>query len=103
MLNMVKKARGFWLKIVIIFSVLGPGIIAGSANNDAGGISTYSFAGSKFGYTLLWVLVINFFTLASTQQIGVRLGVFTGKGLASLFRERVWGGWGLFGVVFLFF
>src|SRR3989339_325580 len=98
MLNMVKKARGFWLKIVIIFSVLGPGIIAGSANNDAGGISTYSFAGSKFGYTLLWVLVINFFTLASTQQIGVRLGVFTGKGLASLIRERFGVRWTLLAV-----
>lgn len=69
-------------------SVVGPAIIAGTANNDAGGISTYSFAGSRFGYALLWLLLINFITLACTQEIGIKLGVFTGKGLAALIRER---------------
>ena len=98
MLNMVKKARRFWFKVVIIFSVLGPGIIAGSANNDAGGISTYSYVGSRFGYALLWVLVLNLVTLACTQQMGVRLGVFTGKGLASLIRERFGVRWTLLAV-----
>lgn len=82
------KLKNKWAKFLVLASVIGPGIIAGSANNDAGGISTYSYAGSRFGYALLWVLVLNLVILACTQQMGVRLGVFTGKGLASLIRER---------------
>lgn len=98
---MAKKTRSFWLKLVLFLSVLGPGIIAGTANNDAGGISTYSYAGSRFGYALLWVLLINLFTLACTQEIGVRLGVYTGKGLAALIREKFGVRWTLFAVITL--
>jgi len=98
---MDKFFKRWWKKALILATVIGPGIIAGSANNDAGGISTYSFAGSKFGYALLWVLVINLFTLACTQQMGVRLGVFTGKGLASLIRERFGVRWTLLAVITL--
>lgn len=84
----MKFFRTQWQKLVLAFSVVGPAIIAGTANNDAGGISTYSYAGSRFGYLLLWALLINFVTLACTQEIGIKLGVFTGKGLAALIRER---------------
>ncbi len=94
--NEVVKKRPWFTKIFLVFGVMGPAIIAGTANNDAGGISTYSFAGSQFGFLLLWVLVINFVTLAFTQEMGIRLGVFTGKGLAALIRER-------FGVKLTFF
>ena len=80
--------RAHWQKIVISLSVVGPAIIAGTANNDAGGISTYSLVGSRFGYGMLWVLVLNFITLACTQEIGMKLGVFTGKGLSALIREK---------------
>lgn len=82
--NLKHWRPGIW----IFLSVLGPAIIAGTANNDAGGISTYSYVGSRFGYALLWVLVLNFLTLACTQEIGTRLGTYTGKGLAALIRER---------------
>lgn len=67
---------------------MGPAIISGMANNDAGGISTYSFIGSRFGYAMLWVLILNFLTLMCTQEMGARLGVYTGKGLAALIREK---------------
>src|SRR5437588_6057751 len=70
------------------FAIIGPGIISGSVDNDAGGIATYSIAGANFGYSLLWVLFITTFCLAVTQEIGVRMGLVTGKGLASLIRER---------------
>ncbi|MBI5222492.1 MAG: Nramp family divalent metal transporter [Candidatus Magasanikbacteria bacterium] len=98
---MGRKFKRWRIRMLILASVVGPGIIAGSANNDAGGISTYSYAGSRFGYVLLWVLVINLFTLACTQQMGVRLGVFTGKGLASLIRERFGVRWTLLAVLTL--
>jgi len=71
-----------------LFAVIGPGIIAASADNDAGGISTYSFVGSNFGYSLLWVLFLTTFSLAITQEMGARAGLVTGKGLAALIREH---------------
>ncbi len=71
-----------------ILAILGPGIISGSVDNDAGGITTYSIAGANFGYSLLWVLLLTTFSLAITQEIGARMGLATGKGFASLIRER---------------
>ncbi len=93
--------KKWWLKIILVFSVIGPAIIAGTANNDAGGISTYSYVGSRFGYLLLWVLTANFITLAVTQEIGMRLGVFTGKGLAALIREQFGVRWTFLAVIIL--
>lgn len=80
-----------WLKskrLFLLLGMLGPAFISGMANNDAGGISTYSYIGSQFGYALLWVLILNFLALMCTQEIGARLGAHTGKGLASLIREN---------------
>src|SRR3989338_1145503 len=91
-----------WQKLVLALSVVGPAIIAGTANNDAGGISTYSYLGSRFGYAMLWVLLVNFITLACTQEIGIKLGVYTGKGLAALIREQFKIGWTLFALLTLF-
>ena len=67
-----------------LWLIIGPGIIAGNADNDAGGITTYSVAGANFGLSLLWVLLLTTFALAITQEIGARMGLVTGKGLASL-------------------
>jgi Mn2+/Fe2+ NRAMP family transporter len=69
-------------------SIIGPGIIAGTADNDAGGVATYSIAGAQFGYALLWVLFLVTFVLAITQEMGGRLGIVSGKGLAALIREN---------------
>jgi NRAMP (natural resistance-associated macrophage protein)-like metal ion transporter len=68
--------------------VLGPGIITGNVDNDAGGITTYSVIGARFGYSMLWVLLLITFTLAMIQEMCARMGVVTGKGLADLIRER---------------
>jgi NRAMP (natural resistance-associated macrophage protein)-like metal ion transporter len=67
---------------------MGPGLITAAANNDAGGITTYSVAGARFGYDLLWVLVILTVLLAVTQEMGARMAAVTGKGLADLIREE---------------
>jgi Mn2+/Fe2+ NRAMP family transporter len=67
---------------------MGPGIITASVDNDAGGITTYSLAGSQFGYVLLWTFIPITIALAIIQEMGVRMGVVSGKGLASLIRER---------------
>ncbi|MBN3033794.1 MAG: divalent metal cation transporter [Candidatus Saganbacteria bacterium] len=79
----------YWLlRLLVFFSVVGPGIITGTADNDAGGVATYSVAGAHFGYQMLWVLIIITFMLYVTQEMGMRLGVVTGKGLADLIREK---------------
>lgn len=71
-----------WLAIV------GPGVITAMAGNDAGGVTTYSVAGASFGYKTLWMIFVMVFALAVVQEMAVRMGCVTGKGLASLIRER---------------
>lgn len=78
--------------------ILGPGLIATSAGNDAGGIATYSSAGAQFGYQLIWVMVLITVSLAVVQEMCARLGAATGRGLLDLIRERFGIGWAMFAV-----
>lgn len=82
-------------------AILGPGLIATSAGNDAGGIATYSQAGAKFGYDLIWVMVILTLSFAVVQEMCARLGAATGRGLLDLIRERFGIAWALFAVVII--
>jgi len=75
-------------EILIFLTVLGPGLITAMVDNDAGGIATYSVAGARYGYELLWVLVFTAILLFLVQEMTVRMGMVTGKGLAALIRER---------------
>ncbi len=81
-----------------ILAVLGPGLISGFADNDAGGITTYSLAGAQFGYQLLWVVLASQLVLFVTQEIGARLGLATGQGLSGLIRDRFGVRWTVFAV-----
>jgi NRAMP (natural resistance-associated macrophage protein)-like metal ion transporter len=74
-------------QLAIFLSILGPGIVTGSVDNDAGGITTYSVAGAMYGYRLLWTLIPSFIALLTVQEMNARMGVVTGKGLADLIRE----------------
>ncbi len=74
--------------LMIFLSVLGPGIIVSMVDNDAGGIATYSAAGARYGYGIVWVLVPSLLLLFMVQEMNARMGIVTGKGLASLIRER---------------
>jgi len=79
----------YWkIKLLVFFSVVGPGIITGTADNDAGGVATYSIVGAHFGYQMLWILILITVMLYVTQEMGMRLGVVTGKGLGDLIREK---------------
>jgi Mn2+/Fe2+ NRAMP family transporter len=75
-------------RIFLILAVIGPGVIAGNAGNDAGGIATYSIVGAREGYGLLWVLVLLMGALAVVQEMSSRMGVVTGKGFGDLVREQ---------------
>ena len=82
------KSKHFWPKLIFFFSVIGPGIIAANADNDAGGISTYSIVGAQYGTKMLWVLFLITFSLAITQEMGVRIGLVTRQGLGGVIREN---------------
>ena len=88
--SMLKKtnAKSVFAGLLVFLSVLGPGIITGSVDNDAGGITTYSVAGAQYGYGLLWTLVPAFVILLVVQEMNARMGLVTGKGLADLIREN---------------
>ena len=74
--------------LALFFAIVGPGIITGSVDNDAGGITTYSVAGAIYGYRILWTLIPSFIALLAVQEMNSRMGVVTGKGLADLIREN---------------
>lgn len=79
-----------------VLALLGPGLIAANAGNDAGGIATYSAVGAKYGYQLLWMMVLITISLAIVQMLAARMGVVTGKGLAELVREEYGIRWSVF-------
>jgi len=82
------RRRAMLRSLVIFFSIIGPGIITANADNDVGGITTYSLAGAQFGYSLLWLLIPITVALIVTQEMCARMGAVTGKGLADLIREN---------------
>ncbi len=83
-------------------AVVGPGLIAANAGNDAGGIATYASVGAAYGYGLLWMMVVITISLAVVQEMCARMGAMTGKGLTELIRENFGVRWVLVAVVTLF-
>ena len=71
-----------------LLAVVGPGLLAGLSDDDPAGIATYSILGAKYGYQLLWVLTLSTAALIVFHELGVRLGIVTGKGLLTLVREH---------------
>jgi NRAMP (natural resistance-associated macrophage protein)-like metal ion transporter len=82
------RRPSLWRTLLMFFSVVGPGLITANADNDVGGIFTYSSAGAQFGYSLLWLLVPVTIALVVVQEMCARMGAVTGKGLADLIREN---------------
>jgi NRAMP (natural resistance-associated macrophage protein)-like metal ion transporter len=74
--------------VLVYLAVLGPGIIAANAGNDAGGIATYASVGASYGYGLLWAIVPITISLGLVQEMCARMGAVTGKGLSDLIREQ---------------
>ncbi|MBI4320538.1 MAG: Nramp family divalent metal transporter [Chloroflexi bacterium] len=75
--------------LLAYLAIMGPGLIAATAGNDAGGIATYSAAGASYGYSLLWMLAIMTVGLVIVQEMCARMGAATGKGLSDLIREHL--------------
>src|SRR5262249_57957121 len=75
-------------RIFLFLAILGPGVVAANAGNDAAGIATYASAGAQFVYRTLFFMVLVTVALVLVQEMAVRLGTYTGKGLAALIREQ---------------
>ena len=86
-------------KLLLVLAALGPGLIAANAGNDAGGIATYASVGAKYGYDLLWMMVVITVSLIVVQEMAARMGAVTGKGLAELIREQYGVRWSAFATV----
>lgn len=80
--------RRRWATLAVALSVIGPGIITASVDNDANGIATYATAGAQFGYALLWTIPVAMVALVVIQEMAARMGAVTGLGLADLIREQ---------------
>lgn len=85
MLEFFKKSKR---RILIFLAVFGPATITAMADNDASGVATYSIAGAKLGYPVLFSLVLVTILLGITQEMGIRLAIVTRKGLGDLIREN---------------
>ena len=79
---------GIWKRVLLLLAVFGPATITAMADNDAGGVATYSIAGATLGYPILFLLPVITILLGITQEMGMRLTVITRRGLADLIRER---------------
>src|SRR5260370_15965 len=86
-------------RLLTLLAFLGPGLIAANAGNDAGGIATYAQVGAKYGYDLLWMMVVITVSLIVVQEMAARMGAITGKGLAELIREQYGVRWSVFATV----
>jgi len=80
--------RRRWVAFWGIMILMGPGFITSNVDNDAGGITTYSLAGARFGLTMLWSMIPITLILVIIQEMNARMGVVSGKGLSDLIRER---------------
>ncbi len=84
----MKWLRKWKTNLLIFFAVVGPGFITANVDNDAGGIYTYSLAGARYGYDMLWTLIPITVALVVIQEMSARMGAVTGKGLSDLIREE---------------
>ncbi len=93
---MIKGWRKQFPRLAIFLGVMGPGIVTAFADNDAGGIATYAAAGAKYGYQLIFTMLVSTACLAIAQEISARTGAVTGKGLSDLIREQYGVKWTFF-------
>src|ERR1700712_1436552 len=90
-LSLPRRVAGFGVlkyRLLAFLAVIGPGFITANVDNDPGGILTYSQAGAKYGYALLWTLIPTTIALIVVQEMAARMGAITGKGLSDLIREE---------------
>jgi len=95
-----KRSPAKWL--LLLWSLLGPGMLAALAGNDAGGVISYAVTGAKFGTGFFIPLTLCLVLITYTvQEMAMRLGVVTSKGYVHLIRERYGKFWMLYQLISL--
>ena len=97
------KYRRFVKWLSLYLALAGPGIIVMVADNDAGGITTYAATGAKFGYSLIWFVILLGPAAFAVQEMCVRLGVVTKRGHAEAIFDAFGPFWGWFSLIDLGF
>lgn len=85
---MVEEASQRKTRLGRFFSILGPGVITGAADDDPSGITTYSIAGAQFGTAMLWTAWLTWPLMFCVQLMCARIGMVTGQGLAGALRKK---------------
>lgn len=93
------KLRKMWKAIQLYLVIAGPGIVVMVADNDAGGITTYAATGAKYGYHLIWFLLLLIPVAYYVQEMTVRLGAVTKRGHAEAIFDGFGAFWGWFSLV----
>jgi manganese transport protein len=88
-------ARG---RIGAVAAMLGPAFVASVAYVDPGNFATNIQGGARYGYLLLWVVLLANLMAMLVQYLSAKLGIVTGRSLPELVRERfpspvTWGMW----------
>ena len=91
--------RRIWKTIVLYLILAGPGIVVMVADNDAGGITTYAATGAKYGYNLIWFLILLIPVAYYVQEMTVRLGAVTKRGHAEAIFDAFGSFWGWFSLI----
>lgn len=84
-MSLFRKKPPLWRRLL---GSLGPGFIAGAADDDPSGVATYSQTGAVFGYGQLWIAPIALPFMVAVQEMCGRLGIVKGRGLAAVIREK---------------
>ncbi len=91
--------RRAWKRLAVFSAIAGPGIIVMVADNDVGGITTYAVSGSKYGFNLVWLIIVFCILAFFVQEMTVRLGAVTKKGLAEAIFDGFGPAWGWFSLL----
>lgn len=91
--------RRAWKRLAIFSAIAGPGIIVMVADNDAGGITTYAVTGARYGFNLVWLVVLFSILAYFVQEMTVRLGAVTKKGHAEAIFDGFGPFWGWFSLI----
>src|SRR5260370_38868471 len=91
--------RKAWKAVGLYLVIGGPGIVVMVADNDAGGITTYAATGAKYGYHLIWFLLVLIPVAYYVQEMTVRLGAVTKRGHAEAIFDGFGAFWGWFSLL----
>lgn len=75
-------------RIRLYLRTLGPGLITGAADDDPGGIGTYSSVGAALGYKIIWMALWLLPLMLAVQETCARIGIITNRGLAGVLKKR---------------